>query len=102
MSSKFLRIALLTLIVVIVMVYGADAQCAMCKMSAETNLKDGGKTAAGLNQGIIYLLSAPYLLASTVGFFWWKNKKEVREEELRLEVLSLLEPLSNPREIGNN
>lgn len=68
-----------------------DAQCPMCRMSAESNLKDGGTMAAGLNKGIIYLLMIPYLLISVVGFIWWRNQRLVEMQEQEEEIRSLLE-----------
>ncbi len=56
------------------------AQCPMCKIGAESNLKNGGSAGKGLNSGILYMLSLPYLLVGTIGFVWWKNRK--KEEEL--------------------
>jgi hypothetical protein len=42
----------------------AEAQCAMCRANAESNLKSGKSTVGrGLNTGILYLMSVPYLLA---------------------------------------
>lgn len=32
------------------------AQCPMCKMAAESNLKNGGTAGKGLNAGILYML----------------------------------------------
>ena len=63
----------------------------MCRMSAESNLKDGGTMAAGLNKGIIYLLMIPYLLISVVGFIWWRNQRLVEMQEQEEEIRSLLE-----------
>ena len=60
-----------------------QAQCPMCKMSAESNLKNGGTDGAGLNKGILYMLATPYLLIMGLGYFWWRNRK--KEEELELE-----------------
>lgn len=38
------------------------AQCAMCKESAESTLKNDPKSIArGLNSGILYLMAVPYL-----------------------------------------
>ena len=68
-----------------------DAQCPMCRMSAESNLKDGGTMAAGLNKGIIYLLMIPYLLISVVGFIWWRNQRLVEMQEQEDEIIRLLE-----------
>jgi type III secretory pathway component EscU len=67
-----------------------DAQCPMCRMSAESNLKDGGTMAAGLNKGIIYLLMIPYLLISVVGFVWWRNQRLVEIQEQEDEIKDLL------------
>jgi len=52
------------------------AQCPMCRIAAESNLKDGGTAGAGLNAGILYMLAAPYLLVGTIGYFWWKNNRK--------------------------
>jgi len=56
------------------------AQCPMCRMSAENNLKDGGTSGQGLNKGILYMLAMPYLLVGTIGFLWYKNRKKDNEE----------------------
>ena len=52
----------------------ATAQCPMCRMSAESNLKAGGTAGKGLNRGILYLFAMPYLLVGTIGFIWWRNQ----------------------------
>lgn len=59
-----------------------DAQCPMCKMSAESNLKNGGTAGRGLNRGILYMLSLPYLLVMGLGYVWWKNHQADKEDEL--------------------
>lgn len=58
------------------------AQCAMCKASAETSVNAGGKDLLTINRGIIYLLVAPYMLASTVGFIWWYQRRKQRKAQL--------------------
>ncbi len=55
------------------------AQCPMCKMSAESNLENGGDEGAGLNKGILYLFVMPYLLIATFAFLWYKNRKDTSE-----------------------
>ncbi|MEM9547399.1 MAG: hypothetical protein AAGA77_15575 [Bacteroidota bacterium] len=52
------------------------AQCPMCRAAAETNLAQGGTEGKGLNTGILYMLSLPYLLIATIGYIWWRNRKE--------------------------
>lgn len=89
---KQARLLMLVVLIICISVLIADAQCPMCRMSAESNLKDGGTVAAGLNKGIIFLLTVPYILISTVGYFWWKSRKRVQEYEQEQEIRSLLEP----------
>ena len=53
-----------------------DAQCPMCKMSAEQNLKSGGTAGTGLNTGILYMLFVPYLLVGSIAYWWWRNRRK--------------------------
>ncbi len=53
-----------------------EAQCRMCAAGAESNLKNGGTEGLGLNKGILYLLAMPYLVGSTIGILWWRNRKK--------------------------
>lgn len=62
----------------------AEAQCPMCKMSAESNLKNGGTAGKGLNKGILYMLMLPYTLVGVIGFIWWKNNRRYREDEVEV------------------
>lgn len=57
------------------------AQCPMCRMSAESNLKNGGTDGQGLNAGILYMLAMPYTLVAIIGFWWWRNRKQVEHTE---------------------
>ncbi|MBK9734379.1 MAG: hypothetical protein IPO92_05170 [Saprospiraceae bacterium] len=52
-----------------------SAQCPMCKISAESNLRDGGSAGKGLNTGILYMFCIPYLLVGTLAFLWIRNRK---------------------------
>ncbi len=63
-------------IFILLLAVGVSAQCPMCRAAAETNLSLGGTEGKGLNKGILYMLSLPYLLIATIGFLWWKNKKK--------------------------
>ena len=58
----------------------ATAQCAMCKGAAETSLKQGGGDPQGLNTGILYMLSMPYLIVGCIGYFWWRNRRKEQEQ----------------------
>ena len=58
-----------------------QAQCPMCRMSAESNLKNGGTDGKGLNAGILYMLATPYLIVGTIGFIWWRNRRKEEETQ---------------------
>jgi hypothetical protein len=73
--SIVLRIFLLVAILFST-IYFLDAQCPMCKIAAESNLKNGGSAGKGLNAGIFYLLLVPYGLVGGIAFYWYKNKKK--------------------------
>ncbi|GGH23388.1 hypothetical protein [Mucilaginibacter phyllosphaerae] len=66
------------------------AQCAMCSANVETNSKSGDNKTKGLNNGIMYLLAAPYLAVAAVGYIWYKKyrRKDV-ELNMRSEKLNL-------------
>ncbi len=50
------------------------SQCAMCKSNLEMARTNGG-TAVGntLNNGILYLLALPYLIAGVFGVIYYRN-----------------------------
>jgi hypothetical protein len=49
----------------------SSAQCAMCRAVLES--EEGQATAEGVNNGIIYLMSIPYILVAGIGFMiYWK------------------------------
>ncbi|TAE70927.1 MAG: hypothetical protein EAZ85_11325 [Bacteroidetes bacterium] len=52
------------------------AQCAMCRASLENSMSNGENLVRGINYGIIYLASAPYLAIVIVIYFWYKNSKK--------------------------
>lgn len=75
MKNKTFKILAIFLLLALISVE-ISAQCPMCKIGAESNLKNGGSAGAGLNTGILYMLVLPYLLVATIGFVWWKNRKK--------------------------
>ena len=75
-NKRFLVLFIFLVIAVIV-----DAQCPMCRMSAESNLKAGGTEGRALNSGILYLLSLPYLAIMVIGVLWYKNRKKLENHQ---------------------
>lgn len=80
MKKYALAVCILVLLL-FVSVEPSVAQCALCKQSAETSLAEGKKDAAGLNTGIIYLLSIPYILVGGIGYAWYRKRKKLAQEQ---------------------
>lgn len=73
-----MKIKSLIFIILLILLATVDvsAQCAMCKAVVETNLEAGGTKGAGLNDGILYLMSIPYIAVLVFGvLFYLQNKK---------------------------
>jgi hypothetical protein len=66
------------------------AQCSMCALNAENSVKNGNTQGNGLNDGIMYLLAAPYLAVGIVGFIWYKKYRrknvslDIKDEKINL------------------
>jgi len=61
-----------------------QAQCPMCKLSAQSNMQNGGESGKGLNQGILWMLGTPYIIIGVIGFVWYRNRRREGEEELEM------------------
>ncbi len=66
-----MKTKILSLVLILTAVLTSSAQCAMCRAVLEN--EDGQKAAKGINDGIVYLMSIPYILVFGLGFFiYWK------------------------------
>lgn len=55
----------------------AYSQCAMCKAVAKSNMDSKqNQVGKGINKGVLYLLSIPYLLAGVGGIILYRNRKK--------------------------
>jgi hypothetical protein len=70
-----MKIKNLISLILFVIIYNANtfAQCAMCKSTAESDLKTGGSVASNLNFGILYLMAIPYLVLMVGAYFFFKK-----------------------------
>jgi len=73
------RIHIITLLLLLVAILPAEAQCAMCRAVLES--EEGGHAAKGINNGIIYLMLIPYILIGGVGYIIYRIRKKARLQE---------------------
>jgi hypothetical protein len=72
---------LLSLILILMASADSFGQCAMCRSTLENNFSNGDPgIAAGINTGILYLLSMPYLAVIIIGYFWYKSSKNASKK----------------------
>ncbi|MBT1705245.1 hypothetical protein [Chryseosolibacter indicus] len=72
---------LFILSILILAITHVEAQCAMCRSTLENNFSNGNPgIASGINTGILYLLSMPYLAAAVIGYLWYKTSKNARKK----------------------
>lgn len=76
--KRLLLFSVFLAVVLLVIPMDGEAQCAMCRASVESNIKEGNGVGAGLNAGILYLMSIPYIILSVIGYFWYKSSRTVR------------------------
>lgn len=91
--NKYTKFGLSFLVVLLLVCFVQSdllAQCPMCRMSAESNLKNGGSAGKGLNDGILYIFVMPYLLVGIIAYAWWKNKKKAEDAVLNSELNEML------------
>lgn len=57
-----------------------SAQCTMCKTQVESSRTEkDGYDFSGLNKGILYMATIPYLLMGAVGYFWYRNTHSAKK-----------------------
>lgn len=75
MKTKILLILLVFLLAVV----PAEAQCAMCRAVLES--EENGTMGKGINNGIMYLMVFPYLLVGGIGYVIYRGRKKARNTE---------------------
>lgn len=73
-------ISILFILALIVISQSAEAQCAMCKITAESGGQAANPPAPGLNQGILYLASFPYIAFLVIAYLFWRGYKKRKAE----------------------
>lgn len=70
MQKTFLVIVL---IVAVLIPESVEAQCAMCRAVLESEAS--GRTAEGINNGIVYLMAIPYILVASLFYFVYRKMR---------------------------
>ncbi len=73
--KKIVRLIILFLALFTMNIAVSNAQCAMCSINAEQGVENGNTQAKGLNAGVLFLLSAPFVMMGGVGFLWYRKFK---------------------------
>ena len=75
--KKLTKVFILILVVGLYFLPDVTAQCAMCKSNLEMARQNGGTNVGNtLNDGILYLLALPYLIAAAFAYVYYKKYKE--------------------------
>lgn len=83
MKMKWLSFLLLALLIIGVCCYNeVSAQCAMCSLNAENSTTNGNTQGKGLNDGILFLLAVPYLIAVGIGILWYKKYRKNQPKQV--------------------
>jgi hypothetical protein len=83
---KKLLIIATAAIILVLLANPADgfAQCAMCRMQVENNVSSGESSiGAGLNKGILFLLTMPYTIFAVLAFFWYRQSRKENERRIQ-------------------
>src|SRR5690606_40078341 len=78
MNSKQTKIIaiLLSMSMILLFCIDASAQSAMCSLNAENATINGNTQGNGLNDGILFLLAIPYLIAVGIGILWYTKYRK--------------------------
>jgi hypothetical protein len=75
--NKLTKILFLFFVIGLFLVPEAVAQCTMCKSNLEMARQNGSTNVGNtINDGILYLLALPYLIAAAFAYVYYKKYKE--------------------------
>lgn len=75
---------ILIVLFTIVASYGYAQGCSVCRQAAATDGSDGG-ISKGLNSGILYLMTIPYLVIMTGAYFFFKKPIDAKIRSWKLK-----------------
>ncbi len=75
--NKLTKTLIPLFVIGILLLPDAAAQCTMCKSNLEMARQNGSTNVGNtINDGILYLLALPYLIAGAFAFVYFKKYKE--------------------------
>lgn len=85
LNRKYLSVIIL-IVVFSIFSIDAEAQCAMCRTTAESDLNNGGSVGKGLNNAIIYLMTIPYLVLMIGTYFFFKKPIDAKLKVIKAKL----------------
>lgn len=85
MKNILKHIAIILFLINVASTRMTHAQCAMCRATVESSTKSPKGQGKGLNNGILYLMVIPYLLAGGIGYFWYKRSRKETDKQNKIE-----------------
>ncbi|SFC62445.1 hypothetical protein SAMN05421780_107146 [Flexibacter flexilis DSM 6793] len=83
--KNVLKITFLVVAMMLLWQIDSVAQCAMCRAVVEHNVTSGNtKIGAGLNTGILYLMSVPYITFAVLGYLWYKHTQKENANKTKI------------------
>ncbi len=95
LKHKLLFAGIIAAILIMALPEFADAQCAMCKASAESNQNAKGEQhfGANLNSAILYLMAVPYIVLTFLAFLFFKKEILAKVTSLRTRFFRVKQSL---------
>jgi phosphatidylglycerophosphatase A len=75
-KNNSFKFKIVLIICMLILGYDLNAQCAMCRASLEGSGNEN--QAAAVNDGIVYLMIIPYILAAILGFAVFRMFKKTK------------------------
>ena len=74
MKKTFFAGLLVLVMILTLAPLASQAQCVMCGSQVEAARQERDDyDVSGLNRGIVYMMTVPYLLMGAVGYFWYRR-----------------------------
>ena len=80
---KYLSSLGILLFLMLLAQYAQAQGCVQCRMAPESDMRNGGTAATGLNTAILYLMAIPYLLLLAIVGYVFRKQLQSYVEKLK-------------------